>query len=283
MWIYNEIETSRDKNNFLFNFMREQYHSGVGSMRMMGGSDVPERQSKVIARISRDLDADECEQIANARPISDDERASITLKLEREESVSNDEMNMLRRFNISKHYDINHDAPLTGGFVHKFRAPLLKSAFTNRKLLTNGIGALCASESIYFNDLFLDRTTVQDDLKKKYASMKLVIATEFINICGFDGIYDRTHIDRDEIMANLNAYNDKLIKKMDGICIILGRDKRRKPDAETWTFKTKMEFINSILTSMLSLKISPIKRNSTTYHIDGIDTYDFNSILGQVE
>jgi hypothetical protein len=113
--------------------------------------------------------------------------------------------------------------------------------------------------------------------------MKLVIATEFINICGFDGIYDRTHIDRDEIMANLNAYNDKLIKKMDGICIILGRDKRRKPDAETWTFKTKMEFINSILTSMLSLKISPIKRNSTTYHIDGIDTYDFNSILGQVE
>jgi tartrate dehydratase beta subunit/fumarate hydratase class I family protein len=289
MWIYNEIETSRDKNNFLFNFMREQYHSGVGSMRMMGcsdvsdSSDVPERQSKVIARISRDLDADECEQIANARPISEDERANITLKLEREEPVSNDEMNRLRRFNISKHYDINHDATLTGGFVHKFRAPLLKSAFTNRKLLTNGIGALCASESIYFNDLFLDRTTVQDDLKKKYASMKLVIATEFINICGFDGIYDRTHIDRDDIMTNLNAWNDTLIKKMDGICIILGKGKRHKPNAETWTFKTKMQFINSVLTDMLSLKISPIKRNSTTYRIDGIDTYDFNSILGQVE
>ena len=32
MWIYNEIEKNRDKNMFLFNFLREQYYSGVGLM-----------------------------------------------------------------------------------------------------------------------------------------------------------------------------------------------------------------------------------------------------------
>ena len=62
---------------------------------------------------------------------------------------------------------------------------------------------------------------------------------------------------------------------MTGICDVFGRSKRNRQDPEKWQFKSQIQFINSILIECLQLRISPIKRKSTTYFIDGIDKFDF--------
>lgn len=118
-------------------------------------------------------------------------------------------------------------------------------------------------------------TNVCDDLNKKYIGRKLVIATELIKICGFGSVYDTETRERDEIVAGIRKHSRILIKKMTGICDVFGRAKRRRPDPKKWQFKSQLEFINSILIDVLQLKITPIKRHSTTYFIDGIDVFDF--------
>jgi hypothetical protein len=142
-------------------------------------------------------------------------------------------------------------------FVELYNSKSVKSGYANRKALDKGLKKLCQEESRIFNGLFTDMTNVQDDLKRNYISMKLVIATELIKICGFDGIYDTKHSERDDIETRLKKHNKILTEKMTGICMVLGRKKSRIPNTKTWTFNTKIKFINSALYELLNLKISP--------------------------
>jgi arginyl-tRNA synthetase len=87
MWIYNEIETARDKSLFIFNFLREQYHAGIGSMEWIPDTEDQEQKltSKDITKISKELEHKEHQNIATAELITEEQLNEIVEILEREE------------------------------------------------------------------------------------------------------------------------------------------------------------------------------------------------------
>ena len=218
LWIYNEIETARDKSMFIFNFLREQYHAGIGTMEWI--PDRTEDPSDVYVTITEDgvkatkkqKDNEQYAEIANASPITEVEHSEIKTRLEKETEVSKDEINSFKRKNLLNFYNLA-ERDISGEFVKSYGSKSMKSAFKNRQALKLGLKSLCNTESNSFNDLFLDETSVQDDLKKKYIGRKLVIAKELLTICGFKGFYDNKTLERDVIERNIKKHKLLLVKK----------------------------------------------------------------------
>ena len=111
-------------------------------------------------------------------------------------------MNSFKRKNILDFYKLN-ERVIDGEFVKVYSKKSMKSAFKNRGALTRGVKSICDTESKVFNGLYLDVTNVCDDLNKKYIGRKLVIATEFLKMCGFGSVYDTETQKRDEIEAGI--------------------------------------------------------------------------------
>jgi hypothetical protein len=278
LWIYNEVEKNRDKNMFIYNFMREQYNCGVGSMEMMTKADEPTINMDEVKKEVGKSKMEEIESIANAEPITDEQRDIIKAKIEREEDVDNAEIYSFKRKNLLDCYDLS-ERNVHAVFVENFDKSNMKRAYHNRKeLREKGLENIVKEESDNFNAIFLDEVSVQDDLKKKYKSMKLVIAKELIEIAGFDGFYDTETVSKEDIMSNFKEKEDLLDSRMDGICNVLGRDKRRRPYIKNWEDKYylrgMLDFINSILVEQLQLKIKQTGHRSGIYYIDGINTFD---------
>lgn len=283
LWIYNETEKARDKSTFIYNFLREQYHAGIGNMQF-----IPDTEDETETKITNDgvkiesakLQAFEYNMISQAEPITDQQKEDIQIRLQEEKNVSDAEIYSLKRRNLLDFYDLG-ERFFHQSFVETYGNKTMKTAYKNRKALEKGIKSLCEEESRIFNGLQTDMTNIQDDLKKKYVAMKLVIATEFIKICGFKHVYDDSTRTKNQIEKGIKKHNKVLTDKMTGICDILGRAKRRRPDTGKWTFKTQLEFMNSALTELLQLKIKQTGNRTGIYFIDGIDQFDFdpNSIM----
>lgn len=285
LWIYNEIEKNRDKNMFIYNFMREQYNAGIGSMQMMTMAEELKMNKEEVKNEVSGAKSVQWNMIATAEPIDDDEKIDIINRMEKEENVSETEMYSLKRRNLLDAYDLGerkfHDV-----FVKIYGDANMKNAYKNRKdLREKGIEQMMKEESLNFNGVFLDDVSVQDDLKRKYKSLKLLIAKELVEIAGFDGFYDEEVIDKDTLLANFKAKEDVLCEKMDHMCDVLGKDKRRRPKIKTWAEKYylrgMLDFINSVLVEQLQLKIKQTGNRTGIYYIDGINKFDFpeDSIL----
>lgn len=282
LWVYNEIEKIRDKNMFLYNFLREQYHSGVGEMAWLPDEVEPPKITKQELSLTKnELVKIETESIANAAPIDDVQAADIILRLDREEPITNNERYQLTRRKLLECYDMD-EKTITPEFVAAYNIKGIKSAYHNRKLLATGIKNVMTNESIYFNEVCADTDngpTVCDDLAKNYKGARMVIADELLTKAGFNGFYDTAEISKNTIYENFKNIESILIKKMPHICNVLGRDKRFWPDIKQWPerlyLQNMIKFINSIISDLFQLKIKQTGRRTGLYIISGIDKYNF--------
>lgn len=287
LWIYHQTEKVRDKNMFLYNFLREQYHSGICQMAWLNDEVAPASAPITKAEISdvkTEIIANENAAIAEAIPIDDIEKAHIIKRLDNEEPITETERYQLLRRNLLDCYDLN-ERTLTPEFVAEYNVAGIKAAYHNRKALAAGLDNLVELESRYFNMVCArddDGPTIQDDLNKKYRGAKMVIAKELIEIVGFSGFYDTAEISKDTMLTNFKAIEETLIKKMPHICDVFGRDKRHRPDIAKWTDNTylrkMLDFINSMLSDLFQLKIKQkgSSKRSGKYTITGIDKYKFD-------
>lgn len=281
LWLYNETEKNRDKNMFIFNFLREQHHAGIGSMEWIPDqTDQTEQKPQPAPKITEEdiksattnLKYDKIIAIATANPINDTQKEDIAKRLSEEKTVSDDEIFSLKRKNLLNHYNFSerHINPL---FVEIYGEKTVKTAYTNRQKLLKGLKSVCDDESRQFNGLFTDMTNVQDDLKKKYVSLKLVIGTELIKICGFKGLYDTKTRTKAQIEKGFKKHQKLLKDKINDICDVLGKPTRRRPDVDKWMFRSKIDFVNSALSDVLQLKIKQTGHRTDIYGIEGIDMY----------
>ena len=282
MWIYNEIEKNRDKNMFLFNFLREQYHSGVGTMQMMS------EETELVPKISMDdiksskdaLVIEENEAIATAEVINITQKKEIEAKLEQEDEVTDAEMLSLQRKNLLDCYELA-ECKITPTFVHVYAPGKIRQAFRNRSILKEkGLKQLMKEEGEHFDNVFAEHIHVQDDLAKNYKSAKMAVAIELLKMAGFKSLYYTKEVTKKKIMKGLKDNEELLIRKIPWICTILGRSQRHTPEIETWGekvyLKNMLAFINSILADLFCLKIKQTKKNSGKYVMDGIDKFEFN-------
>ena len=303
-WIYNEIEKNRDKNLFLYNFLREQYNSGVGSMQMMGDEliyeeddyDIPdglEEESEVeveegppkitqkdLEKAKAKLDVAERVAIAAAELIDDTQKKEIEMRLEKETEVTEPELLSMQRKKLLDCYELDDFTAITPKFVEVYAPGKVRQAFRNRKLLEKGLKKLMKEEGAYFNGVFADNVSVQDDLAKKYKSAKMAVAIELVKIAGFPTLYYGREITKKKMLEGFKKNEDMLIRKMPWICSILGRSKRRVPQIDEWGdavyIKHMLAFINSILEDLFCLKIKETKRRSGKYIMEGIEMFEFD-------
>jgi len=304
LWVWNEIEKNRDKNMFLYNFLREQYHSGVGQMNWIGAEqdlpddlDLPdeleaEEEEEVPApRITKD-DVEQAKgrlnvvnnfDIADADPIDDAMKKDIEARMEKEEDIEDHELLSLQRKNLLDCYDLDIFTEISGPFVAIYGPGSMRKAYHNRKLLERpgGLDALMKEEGNQFNNLFGDHVSVQEDLAKKYKSMKFTVALEFIKIAGFTGLYSTQQLSGKKMLARFKQNEELLIKKLPAVCAVMGRSKRHYPKLEQWGDKVylrnMLKFVNSITNELFCIKIKQTTRRSGKYAIDGIDQFSFTN------
>jgi hypothetical protein len=282
LWLYSQVEKARDKNRFLFNFLCEQYYAGITNLNYM--SEVTEKPAitdKQISDQKLNIKTINSWAIANAAPITTAEKADICNRLDKEQPISENERNSLIRRNLLDCYNLG-ERELTAVFVEVYNESSIKTAYHNRKALAAGLGKLMEDEARFFNAVCAgddNGPSVQDDLDKKYKSVKMVIAKELLEITGFSGFYDTAEIPKETIYNNFKTKEEILIKQMDRICEAIGRAKRRRPNIKTWpenTYVKKMlEFVNSIIMDLFQLKIKQTGHRSGGYCISGIDKYNF--------
>lgn len=311
LWIYNEIEKNRDKNQFLFNFLREQYNSGVGTMQMMGDDvgdfdddfdgDIPdglEEDSEVeeveeveeegppkitkedLERAKSKLDVAERVAISQAELIDDTQKKEIEMRFEKEAEVTELELLSMQRKNLLDCYELDDFTAIKPEFVKTYAPGKVRQAYRNRKLLENGLEQLMKDEGAHFNDVCADNVSVQDDLSKKYKSAKMSVAIELVKIAGFKSLYDTEEITKKKMLKRFKKNEEMLIRKIPWICTIFGRSKRHIPQIDEWGdavyLKNMLAFINSILQDLFCLQIKQTKNRSGKYKIDGIKMFDFD-------
>lgn len=279
LWIYNETERNRDKNMFIYNFMREQHNAGIGSMEMMTAVEEPNMNKEEVKNDVSIIKAKERVMIANADPLDDKQKEDIQKRLEKEENVSDDERYRLKRRNLIDCYDLGERVICTL-FVENYDKAAMKKAYHNRKALREkGVEGMMKEESASFNGIFLDHVSIQDDLKKEYKSLKILIAKELVEIAGFSGFYDEEKITKANMLANFKAKEDVLCERMSDMCDIMGKAKRRRPNIrlfkENTYLQSMLKFVNSILMELLQLKIGLESKNSDLYMIFGINQFNF--------
>ena len=309
MWIYNEIEYSRDNSAFIYNFIKAQYNSGVGSMSWIPNSDEI-KQNDIMKQFKEKFVESKKEKwasISEALPITMDQRDAIRDKLKKEVVIPSTDMNSFKRYNLLEYYDIPNDTTINTAFVKEFNNKQIKKAYNIRKKLKNHKleGVLQHEKETYENWIIDSDEHVHDDLQREYVGNKLLIAHELLTITGFSGFDDSKTLSRDIMWENIEKHSELLASKITSVCNVFGRQKRRHPKIQqmslccsecseiplcddcidilknkrmvmSWNFRQSMDFINNILSELLQLKIKQTNRHSEVYYIDGIDLFSFN-------
>ena len=284
LWMYNETEKARDKNMFILNFLRQQYNSGIGVMSWLADEETKTENiiTKADIKVAQvAIAAVETAAIAGAGAIDEPTMIDIRKRMEEEKPVSEDERYSLLRRNLLDCYELSERVMLPE-FVKEFNDSAMKIAFHNRKALARGLDVLVREDAMNFNGLFMDETTVEDDLSRNYKSMKMVIAKELVVIAGFTGFYDESEVSKEVMLAGFKAKELKLIERMPAMCDVLGRAKRRRPDIAKWDeamyLRSMLAFVNSIITELFQLKIKETGRRTGIYIIEGKNIFDFSVV-----
>ncbi len=281
LWVMNEIEIARDKCMFLYNFLREQYQSGTGSMKWFGTETTTENEEKQkikktdIKDVSKKIEKKECEAIADAKIISKIEKEEIEAKLRAEIQVSEDDLLSLQRYNLLEWYDFKQtEKPNWVWYILK-RKKRAKETYKNRKIafVKGNLRYLKEQESEHFSRVCGgDEVAVEDDLRKKYRSVKITIGLELLKIVGIKKLSDKTEITRKALMQRFQKNEKKLIKKMPHICSVFGIRKRSQPKIEEWGkkvyFKKMLRFINDRLLELFDMTLKETGNHSKKYELD---------------
>jgi hypothetical protein len=240
----------------------------------------PKITQKDLEKAKSKLDVAERVAIAAAELIDDTQKKEIEMRLEKETEVTEPELLSLQRKNLLDCYELDDFTAIKPKFVEVYAPGKVRQAFRNRKLLEKGLKQLMKEEGAYFNGVFADHVSVQDDLAKKYKSAKMSVAIELVKIAGFKNLYDTEEITKKKMMKRFKKNEEMLISKIPWICTILGRSKRRIPQIDEWGdavyLKNMLKFINSILEDLFCLKIKETKRRSGKYKMGGIKMFEFD-------
>lgn len=306
LWIYNEIENARDKNLFLYNFLREQYHAGIANMKYLEEEETPDItitaeniKEGVIA-----LKQDEWESIANAEVITLEAKKALEAKMNAEVRITAGDILSLKRFNIMTCYDIPAENQLTSKMVEIGGTDEMKKAYHNRKAVGLERSSILQSTDLFpgsrksttlkklweeedgnFNSLFIgdhDCITPAEDLAKNYRAVKLVIALELLEIAGFKSLVDTKAYSKTKLIQNFKTNKKLLVSKIDRIGQAFCISKRSIPKIEEWSdatcLKSWLRFLNDRLINQFQIKIKETKNRSGKYAIQGVDLYDIFDI-----
>ena len=276
LWIHNEIELARDKTLFVFNFLREQYHCGVGKMSIMERGDPLDVGLSVdgVKDKKKILDKEAMVDIAEAGVIDEAVFDAIKAKLEKDTPVSESEILSMKKFSLLKCYELDTTREIDYDFVKTYSKKPVKSAFHARNKIMDLRNTVC-NDGNTFNGLYLDNTSVVDDLKRKYMGMKLVVTKEMLSVCGFDSWQDTKSIDKDILENLIERHAPRLHSKMTKICDVFGRAKSRRQSIKKMNFRSRLDFINGLIFETLHIKIKQTSRRSGRYEISGLNLFDF--------
>ena len=139
MWLGLELQKIRDRNMFIYNFLKEEYRTGVKKIKVIdkkGGKN----KKKKTNEISLEIKKKEIEHIVKAKQINEQEYNNIVKKIETlSDNITDDEMNAVKLYNIKDKYSLDQNTKLDIKAMNILQSPKNYTNLTNIKYLKNSI------------------------------------------------------------------------------------------------------------------------------------------------
>lgn len=174
--------------------MSETMLTAVGAMR-----------DEIVEASERDL-AQKNELIAQAPDVDSEQIQSIHDTMEQGGTVSQSDINTLRKYALRSHYQ--YEGQITGTWVRTYGSKRIRDIYKNLCQAGHGdartIGRLRSTEAaVYIASTQLDESYNHVDIHRKYTYVRHRYARDLLAACGFtDGIYDRRTVHWNTILPD---------------------------------------------------------------------------------
>lgn len=297
LWSEQQILLAKDENNFVYLFLKAEYHSGVRDFKeLKDPEELIENAGKQINEEISDIKEVEIENISKADMISQEEFESLNKKT----NNSKGEYFEIRKYTIKESLKLQSE-PTKEIISHCVNSKVQKYFYNLNQYATalknNNLDNKRALIDLIEQDKILfekkDKCEIQDAVRN-YKSKKHYICYKMVRHCGFTDILDDREINAEYVkkMVSDETKKEKLSEGISEIGILWGLPKKRIPNPEKWKdnlyLKEYLKFINPKLKDMYGIQIKKTE-NRKNYKIfrDDMLCYDpykkeFPNIFGKI-
>lgn len=284
LWSGQQLLLARDENNFIYLFMKAEYHSGVRNFKELNEPrELIEKTQSVINEEILEIKDEEIKHIDESDLISSEEFE----KLNKKTNNTTEEYYQIRKYAIKESLKLRSNpskkiiehcikSNVQSYFynLNQYATALKNNNFDNKRAL---IDLIEQDKNVFENK---EKCEIQD-VVRNYKAKKHYICYKMVNHCGFTDILDDREIEAGfiEKMVNDDVRKQKFIEGIQEIGILWGLKKKRIPNPIKWKnniyLKEYLRFINPKLKSMYGIQIKRSK-NKKSYSIirNNIICYD---------
>ncbi|KAG0367725.1 hypothetical protein BGX24_003110 [Mortierella sp. AD032] len=204
------------------------------------------------------------QQIASAVAISPDEFKRLSHKTQ---ELYPDQRASVHRFALMRAYNVQEHSTITEEWVRAYDKPHEKECYRNLMALSQSCGSSLRSwlEAIQQReDLDLDDSLRGPTTADAHSSLersqfvKLGYVADILLVCGFEDPFATNEVSAKDLKSRVDVIWAELESKMAQICTSLNM---RTPRSKSYTFKSKLAFINTVLLEVLGAKIKSSRSN----------------------
>jgi hypothetical protein len=287
LWSSQQILSAKDKNVFVFNFLKAEYLSGVGKfVELTNPDDVLENCQKKINDYTIEKKEEEAKLIFNADYLTEDLKS-----LQMKTNLTEEEYYQIRKSNIINSLELPKAEDLSIELISHCLNSKVQSYFYNLrqygKALQNNqmehksaLVYLLQQEQTTFDNT--DKCQIKDIIKN-YKAKRHYMCYKMVNHCGFDSILDNKIIDGNDIKKIVTDNKQQLIEGIGEIGALWGLKTRKIPNPARWKkevyLKEVLKFFNPKLQDLYGIQIKKLGKNDDRYNIirDDMICYDKNS------
>lgn len=275
---------ARDKNNFLYLFMRTMLASGeFDKFELLTHNNKDNQNFNIDSRIKEITGELKLQYIADisSAPVIDEFTYKKFEAKKNKEKLKDDENYMMKKYEYAANFDIdinkiNFDT--VAALYHK------QSQFKNIRQIyayddiNTGLAELkkiAENERATFEDDAMADIRKDNSYKRHYASHRI------LKQLGFNDILDTREFSKSQLWNNIKNNPDVWKNIIEYSCDIFNKEKRRRPIVDKLVkdskqgFRAMMAFNNSILESMYDVKIKETTRHSGYYKIYKSDVFRY--------
>lgn len=264
LWSKQQILLAKDENNFVYSFMKAEYHSGVRNFKILEEpQELIENTGKQINEEIAEIKEDEVKKIDEADMISKEEFELLNKKT----NNTKEEYYEIRKYTIKEslklpnkpnkdiiEHCVNSKVQSYFYNLNQYATSLKNNNMNNKRALID----LIEQEKIVYESK--DKCHIQDAVRN-YKAKKHYMCYKMINHCGFTDILDDRKLKSDDVKKIVldEIRKEKFAKGIQEIGTLWGLKKKNIPNPEKWKdylyLKKLLQFINPKLNSMYGIQI----------------------------
>ncbi|KAF9969243.1 hypothetical protein BGZ73_008505 [Actinomortierella ambigua] len=272
MYCHVMAKKHQSMNSFRSRLIQQMTRAGC---IVTGKGDKPPKNHPTIAALREEkekITAALHQQIAGAVPISPDEFEELSFGA-RELSAA--QRASVHKFALMQTYDVQEHSIVTEEWVKTYDKAHEKECYKNLLALSRRNGSTlkgCLSYVQQCEELRLEyslrgATSAEAHSKLERSQfVKLGCVVDILMACGFEDTFATNEVLAEDLKTRIDGVWKTVEEQIPSICTTL---KKRRPRSNTWTFRNKLAFINTVLHEVLGVKVgtSRLNKRRTKYSL----------------